>query len=127
MHCLRNAESIRAFLAADPPPELHQLISERLADLAEYSDYDISELVNFLAVEPGDSLALVEQELGFPMDYLSKPWESFVSYQCWHEILYLLGDDGFGLVVFIPTQNLMDSRLSHLCNQHSMPMEELDP
>lgn len=127
MHCLRDADSIKDFLEASFHSDLHKLISERMTELAEYSDYDISELVNFLVVDPGDSLAIVEQELGFPIDYISNPWESFVNHQCWHEIIYVLRDDGFGLILLIPTQRLTDSRLSYLCNKHSVPVEELDP
>lgn len=127
MQCLRNAESITVFLETCPHPELHKLISERMAELVEYSDYDISELINFLVVDPGDSLASVSKELGFPMDYESRPWESFVTHECWHEIVYVLGDDGFGLVIFIPTHDLKDPALSDLSAQYSVPMEELDP
>ena len=43
MHRLRDAASIAAFLARNTSPELHQLISERMTELADYDDYDIAD------------------------------------------------------------------------------------
>lgn len=126
MHCLRNAESIASFLEKPIHPELHRVITERMTELAEYADFDISELVNFLVADPSDSLDSIEKALGFPMDRAFRPWESFVSRECWHEIVYVLGDDGFGIVLFIPTKDLKDSALSDFCTIHSVSIG-LDP
>ena len=126
MQRLRDAASIAAFLAHSTSPELHQLINERMAELADYDDYDISELVNFLVVDAGDSLASVSQELGFALGDESKPWESFSSHDSWHEVVYVLGDDGFGLVIYIPAHDLIDPVLADLC-AHRAVSTELDP
>lgn len=123
MYWLRDAASIDLFLANQPSPELHQLISERMAELADYDDYDIAELVHFLVVDPGDSLASISHDLGFAFGDPSKPWESFSTHEPWHEALYVLGDDGFGVVIYIPTHDLQDPKLADLCQRSSTPVE----
>lgn len=119
MQCLRNAESITVFLETCPHPELHKLISERMAELAEYSDYDISELVNFLVVDPGDSLASISQEVGFSVGDVSRPMESIAARGAWFEVVFVLGDDGFGLVIYVPAHGLNDPLLVELCARHA--------
>ena len=126
MQRLRDAASIAAFLAHSTCPELNTLINERMTELADYDDYDIADLVNFLVVDTGDSLAAISQDLGFALDDASRPWESFATHGHWHEVLVLLGEDGFGIVIYIPTNDLTDPALADLCVRHSVSTE-LDP
>ena len=123
MKCLRNAASIDHFLTNHASPELAELINERMAELADYDDYDIAELVHFLVVDPGDSQASISRELGFAFGDPSRPWESISTREPWHEVLYVLGDDGFGLVIYIPTHDLEDRMLAELFQRSSTPVE----
>ena len=71
-------------------------------------------------------MASISRELGFDMGDVSRPWESFTAHGAWHEVVYVLGDDGFGLVIYIPAQGLKDPLLADLCARRSSPIE-IDP
>ncbi|MDM4766162.1 hypothetical protein [Pelomonas sp. SE-A7] len=126
MQWLRDASSVAAFLAHNTSTDLNNLINERMAELADYDDYDIAELVNFIVVDPSDSLASISRELGFELGDVSRPWESFTAHGPWHEVVFVLGDDGFGLVIYIPADDLIDPMLADLCLRHAAHMD-LDP
>ncbi|MBB5202840.1 hypothetical protein HNQ51_000133 [Inhella inkyongensis] len=106
MHSLRNAQAIDHFLVHAPDPEVRALINERLADLAEFDDFELSDLVNFYVAEPGDLLTDLEHQLGFELSFEARPWDAFQCHATWCELTYVLSDDGFGVVIYIPI-NLM--------------------
>lgn len=106
MQCLRSAQAIDSFLIHAPDPEIHALIKARLTDLAEFDDVDLSDLVNFYVAEPGDLLTDLENQLGFELSADARQCDGLLCHSCWCELTYVLSDDGFGVVIYIPV-NLM--------------------
>lgn len=93
-------------------PDLQPLISNRIEELAEYGVDSIHELVNIIIVEPGDTLQAVNDELG--IDVMDRPVDVIECHSNWYGLTYVLGDDGFGLIVFIPIEDV-DPQLLSLC------------
>ncbi len=76
--------------------------------------YNADELGYFLIVEQGDSVAIINAQIGF--DILSNRWTGIrydqpdytQSFECldehagYYEMVFIISDDGFGIEVFIP-------------------------
>lgn len=131
MYVLRDADAIQGFLVSHHDPDLHQLISSRLQDLSEYADCDVAELVNFLVVDAGDAIEQVNAQLGFPIlcnrfndvpfgsPGFTPSWDDLVAHEAWYEFLYVLSDDGFGLVVFVSKHFQASTDLLSMCTQYA--------
>ena len=77
-------------------PELRQLISDTFARVA-----DCPEILGYiLIVEPGDTQAMLDAQLGFPI--LANRHEFILEHTHWYELVYVLGQDGYGIEVFVP-------------------------
>jgi cell division ATPase FtsA len=111
MHVLRDDASIRR--AVTQIPAVAPFISKRIEELSEYADYDLAELVHIIVVEPGDSLAELDEALGFAIE--DRAVDAIdVHRGCW-ELVYVQADDGFGVVVYVPKGADIDPRLLDLC------------
>lgn len=120
-------------------PDVRALIEQRLAELAEYADDVFAELVFFVVVEPGDTLAEVDTELGFPIladrwdgttgGYLdfTPPWEVLEEHAECYEIVFVLCDDGSGVTVFVPKVDGVPAELLATCAAHAQTGEEAAP
>ena len=137
MHVLRDAESVQVFLASTPDPELHRLMADRLADLSDYDDMDLGDLVNFIVMETNDPLPALDEALGFAVlsnrfdltpygaPEFTPSWDSLTEHPDWFELVYVISDDGFGLVVLIPKQSGIDASLLAMCSRYVSPHQEL--
>jgi len=89
------------------------LIAQRLEELSEYDDCDLSSLINIAVVEPGDTLPQIETELGFSP--AQRPVDVIESHPSWYELTYVLADDGFGVVLYVPKIPAIDETLKEVC------------
>ncbi|PZQ94343.1 MAG: hypothetical protein DI533_22440 [Cereibacter sphaeroides] len=69
---------------------------------------DIGELGPILLIEPGDTLAAVQTAAGANV---TSGWEYHQVDYGWHELVFVLSDDGAGAVLFIPDRDDMDADL----------------
>jgi hypothetical protein len=113
--------------------ELRQLIDTTIAALSEDVPYDPDVLGYFLIVESGDSLATINAQLGF--DILVNTWtgirfdqsgytqsfEVLDEHAGYYEIVFVLGQDGYGIEVFIPKGIDLQDLLA-MCVQFGMPV-----
>lgn len=113
MQVLRDRESV----AVISDPGLRGLIEHRVRALDEFDDYELSELVTFIVVEPGDALAAIDEQLGFPV--LGNRHELIEEHAGWYEIVFVLSDDGYGIEVFIPKASGVDPDLLAMCTTHT--------
>ena len=96
MRMYRDSESIRRVSTEEPDKQLRELIARRILDLADYSDYELENLLNIITIEPSDAIA----DLGF---LLGDRLPELVEYHtAWVELTYIISDDGFGWVVYVP-------------------------
>ena len=120
--------------AAIADPELRQLIEKTIRDLSEDHPYDADELGFFLIVQPGDTLAAINEQIGF--DILCNRWTGVrydepgygQSFECldehpgWYEMVFIVSDDGFGIEVLIPTKTVgIPADLLALCQRWASP------
>ena len=57
MRMYRDSESIRRVSTEEPDNQLRGLIARRILDLADYSDYELENLLNIITIQPSDAIA----------------------------------------------------------------------
>ncbi|WP_288078468.1 hypothetical protein [Pseudomonas sp.] len=127
MQILCDLPSIQKALATQA--ELARLITGYVDRLSDYDDGELGHLVHFIVVERGDTVTDLDAALGFPVkvnrfdgcrygepDFLPS-WEVIEAHRYWYEVVYVLGDDGFGIVIFVPKD--ADAELTDMLQQYA--------
>ncbi len=115
MHVLRDSPSIRG--AVTRFPELSESLERRITELSEYEGYELHELVNLVVAEPGDTVEQLSAVLGIDVEHRQPDLAE--SHPGWYELTYVVSDDGFGFVVYIPSRRDLDARVLALCATHA--------
>jgi hypothetical protein len=108
MQIIRTQED--ASTIADP--ELRQLIARVHESVIEFPEI----LYFILIVEVGDTIAMLDTQLGFPI--LTTPREILEEHAGYFEMVFVISDDGSGVEVFIPKTEGVDSDLLAMCEMH---------
>ncbi|WP_137916815.1 hypothetical protein [Hydrogenophaga sp. 2FB] len=111
MQVMRDSASIRGSVT---DPTLAPLIARLIDDLSDY-DCDLSQMVHIVVIDPGDALMTIDAELGFQL--LDRPLDVIEAHPGWFELTYVLSDDGFGVVVYVPVRPGVDARLIEHCRE----------
>lgn len=102
MLTISNDTGMKAFLADPPDPELAALVAAHAERLA---DFELEEIAIFAVCQPGDHVEQLEAALGRPIlevdGNFTLPPEIHDEREGWHELVFILSDDGFGLVLFV--------------------------
>jgi hypothetical protein len=112
MIVLRDAASMRKAVNDCAYPTLTPILAKRIEQLNVGAEEDISEVVHFIIVEPGDQPEQLDRELGWPMfinpedgtrfgqpDFTpSHEWVE--DHGSWIEIVFML-TDAFGIAVLV--------------------------
>jgi hypothetical protein len=103
MHIIRTFEQL-----ADGPPntELAAILKNWLDRLQAYEGYHLPELAIICILGSVEELAAMEVETGHQLlevDGYFRPVEIATQHQNWIEMVFILSDDGFGLVLLVPT------------------------
>lgn len=84
---------------------------------------DCPEILGFIViVEPGDTINMLDTQLGFPI--LAGRHEFILEHVNWFELVYVLGQDGYGLEVFVPKSVDLPELLT-MCIEHALPLEPM--
>jgi len=130
MLSLRTTASMRAALTSDLDPALRALIAKRMEQLARNYSGDLAEIVEFTIVEPSDSLATLQAGVGFSIlhnvadgaafgDANFVPgWEWAQDHGDFFELVFILTDDGFGMIVLVPDHPGVEFDVHALCLEH---------
>ena len=119
-----------------PDREVRTLAAKRFAMLSEDEPFDPDVFGYFIVVEDGDNITALDEQLGFPI--LSNRFDGTCfgdsGFTPCHEILeehagcyemvFVLSDDGYGVEVFIPKSERVDTRLLALCQRYAIPAQE---
>ena len=116
MNVYRDTASIHDANAKAVGSDLGNLLDRRIKELAEYEDYELSDLVHILVIEPSDAPTQIDAELGFSLSV--RPLDVVESHDRWYEITVVISDDGFGWVVFVPKHPCTHPELLALCARH---------
>ena len=95
--------------------ELRHLISRVFASVIEFPEI----LCFILIVEAGDSTAMLDAQLGYPI--LTTPREILEEHAGYFEMLFVISDDGSGIEVLIPKTAGIDADLLVMCAQFARP------
>lgn len=133
MQLLRTTPSILGAASSCPDPALRRLLTGRIEALSVYDGFELSELVNVIIIDPVDRVADLDAQLGFSIlinridgvrfgdPNFTPNWESIECHPGWFELTFILSDDGFGLLVFIPDREGIDPTLLELCRAQGHP------
>lgn len=101
-----------AGLARALDPAIRALLELRRDQLLA-DDLNIGEIVNWLIVEPCDTLAEIETAAGFPITP-DPPWEWVLDHNGIFEAPIVVSDDGFGIVLIVSDAKGVDPDLIRL-------------
>jgi hypothetical protein len=130
MQIIRNPAD--AALIADS--ELRTLVRKTIAALSPDGPYDPAVLGYFLIVEPDDTIAELDAQIGFSI--LANRWtgirfdqpgytqsfEVLDEHANWFEIVFIISDDGYGIEVFVPKSGVA-SELLAMCERYAVPSQ----
>lgn len=119
MRIISNGTDLAAKLASAVDPPLNALLIGRRDQLLTdtYHEYEIGELVRWVLVDPGDTLAAIEAAVGRSIDH-DPPWEWVMRHGRLYEATIVLSDDGYGVILIVPDEEGIDPTLiSHLRNE----------
>ncbi|WP_144096735.1 hypothetical protein [Croceicoccus sediminis] len=130
MHYIRTAEAMARALETPLEPELHKILAEHQERLAGYYGFSFEELAEFLIIGRGDTLADCEHTYGRQLienGTFVMPTELSFRHSIWIEVIFILSDDGFGLVLLVETGEGTDPSLLSACTQALVERENFDP
>jgi hypothetical protein len=122
MLLVRTAEAMALALESPLPDELKEILRGHVDRLAEYEDYTLEELAEFLIVEAGDALSDVETAYGRRLvadGEFTFTVELITEQGGFYEVTWIIDDTGFGLVLFVEIHPDTDARLLAAC-QHAL-------
>jgi hypothetical protein len=114
-------------------PDVRRLVSMRLHQICGGEVYDYDRHGELIVVEPGDTLAALEEESGCPILHnpfegtrfgdpdFSPMFEAIEEHPGCYEIVAILNDEGFGVALFVPMRPGIDAELLAMCAAHSTP------
>ena len=127
MQILCDSSSIQKALQTQA--ELTRLITGYVERLSDYEGHELGQLVQFIVMTSSETVIELEAALGFSVrtnrfsgcrygdaDFLPS-WEVIEEHPFWYELVYVLGDDGFGIVIFVPKD--ADAELIDMLQQYA--------
>lgn len=130
MHYIRTAEAMARVLETPLEPELHKILAEHQERLAGYYGFRFEELAEFLIIECGDMLTDSEATYGRQLvedGRFASSAELAFRHSTWIEVIFILSDDGFGLVLLVETGEGADRSILSACQQVLLERENYDP
>jgi len=131
MLSIKTSADMERALAGPLDPALRELLAARRDQLAD-EGLDLAELAHFVVPGPGDTLASVEAEAGVSLsvnygdntklgDADFKPsWEYVERHPGgWREVVLILSDDGYGVVILISDRIDLDPAFHLLLARHA--------
>lgn len=126
MKIIDSAPALAVALARPLDPYLARLLTHRRDQL----DGDIEDAARFIIVEPPDTLAAIEEAVGFPLtwtdaDHPGPTWEWAERHNGgWTEIVFILSDDGAAEVLLVPDRDDLDPALTAIIREHVAPADD---
>lgn len=129
MKVLRDPQSVMTIADAG----LRALISQRFAELSQDQSYEPDLLGIIVVVEPGDRLEELERQTRCPIrggwcpnasydepDFIPA-WEYLDEHACCYEMVFVLSDGGYGVVLIVPKHPAIDECLLRICARFATP------
>lgn len=116
--------------------QLRRILDDRFASLSDDEPYDPDAHGQLVVCEDDDRLEQLQGLLGFsPLENrftgapfgqanFSPSFELIEDHQCCFEMVFVLSDDGFGVLVFVPKGANLDPRLIAICERYAISVKE---
>jgi len=132
MITIYDSAAMQRVLSGSIDPDLKAILLDRLELLAEYlTEWDLSDLANFIIVEPGDSIEIIERELTlspfvnlvdgvrYPDPAFEPSWEFCIARKGYFDVTFALSDSGQGLCLLLPDRDDVEPQLLKLCRTYA--------
>jgi len=118
--------------AAITNPHIRHLVELRIYELGK-EQYDLKALGFFLVIEPGDTIESINMQLGFQIlcnratgirydqPGYTPSFEFIEDFSGCYDAVFVLGQDGYAVEVFIPKTAGVDPDLLAMCQRHAVP------
>ena len=115
-------------------PALRHLIETTIAALSEDEPFDAAVLGYFLIIEPGDTMAELDAQMGFSIltnrctgirfdaPGYTQHFEVLDEHAGYFELVFILSDDGYGIEVFVPKRGAAPELLA-MCARYAVPSQ----
>lgn len=121
MHIIRTFGQLAKLADGPPNAELAAILKSWLDRLQAYEGYDLPDLAIICIIGSMEDLAAMEVETGHQLregDGSLRRSDIATQHQQWIELVFILSDDGFGVVLLVPTD--AEPALLAMCEQ-AMP------
>lgn len=131
MIALRTAASMRSAVQSDLDASLRALLALRMEQLSRGHNFDLSEVVEFLIVELGDTAHVVEAAAGYPIltsivdgtrfgDADFTPcFEAFQDHHRWFEIAFEFTGGDYCSILFVPDDPGVEFDIHSFCLEYA--------
>lgn len=125
MKIYRDPASIKALAEQMPATDLQHMVQSRLSSLLQRDMDNTALLQAVMVMEENDATADLERAVGFPVlrnrwnglsrdqEHFTPSWDALDEHPDWYELTFILGDEGEGIVVFVPQG--LSGPLNDLC------------
>lgn len=117
-------------------PDVRAIVEQRFAEIGKGADIGYTNDIGYMiVVEAGDSVESMEKETSCPIlrnlfddarfgdpDY-APSFEALEEHASCYEMLFILNDDGYGIDIFIPKQEGVDTELLAMCAEYASPAD----
>lgn len=120
MHIIDNEKGLADALASSLDPHVKALLKRRSTELLTdaFGEIELGDLVKWILVGPGDTLAAIETATGYPFRP-APPWEWVLDHQGAFEVPIIVSDDGYGVVLIVPDRDSIDATLRSLLREEA--------
>ena len=120
-------------------PDIRALVEQRFREICAGEPYNYDQHGYSIVVEPGDSVAALEEESSCPIlrnlfddarfgdPEFAPSCEALEEHSGCYEMVFILNDDGFGISIFIPKTKGIDADLLAMCAIYAEPAPALTP
>lgn len=117
MKTYRDHHALCCLAQATTDMELRALVARTFNQLSATEDSDLLSLLHIIVMEEGDTTGELETELGFTVLHnrwtglahdakdFTPSWDVLEEHTHWYELVFVISDDGFGVVVFVSRRN----------------------
>ena len=132
MITIYDSTAMQRVLSGPIDPDLKAILLDRLELLAEYlTEWDLADLANFIIIEPGDGIEIIESELSlspfvnlvdgvrYPDPAFEPSWEFCIARKGYFDLTFALSDSGQGLCLLVPDCDDVEPQLLKLCRTYA--------
>lgn len=120
MLIIRTAQDMASALNQPLDTPLKDCLRSHCDILSHYGGMPLEALGLFVIVQAGDRLDAIQQSCGYRLvakGSFAFPVENVTHLSGWYEVVWIISDDGYGLVLFVQDHADTDQELLAACRQ----------